>query len=64
MAELRRNTSLAARIKSLDAYPKVNEDFHQRTLSGGVITLGSSLVMLALFLSELGMFTLSLLRID
>ena len=31
------------KLKSLDAYPKVNEDFFQRTLSGGVITIASSL---------------------
>ena len=41
------------KLKSLDAYPKVNEDFFQRTLSGGVITIASSLIMIALFLSEL-----------
>ena len=41
------------KLKSLDAYPKVNEDFFQRTLSGGVITIASSLIMVALFLSEL-----------
>ena len=39
-------------LKKLDAFPKVNEDFYQRTLSGGIITIGSSLLMLALFLSE------------
>ena len=41
------------KLKSLDAYPKVNEDFFQRTLSGGIITIGSSLLMIMLFLSEL-----------
>ncbi|KAK9834138.1 hypothetical protein WJX81_001409 [Elliptochloris bilobata] len=44
------------KLKSLDAYPKVNEDFFQRTLSGGVITIASSLIMIALFLSELSFF--------
>lgn len=43
---------LFGKLKTLDAFPKVNEDFYQRTLSGGVITVGSSLLMLALFLSE------------
>eukprot|EP00850_Spirogloea_muscicola_P009287 SM000052S17679 [mRNA] locus=s52:18386:21667:- [translate_table: standard] len=41
------------RLKALDAYPKVNEDFHSRTLSGGIITLASSAAMAALFLNEL-----------
>ena len=42
------------KLKNLDAYPKVNEDFFTRTFSGGVITVVSSIVMLCLFLSELG----------
>jgi hypothetical protein len=41
------------KLKNLDAYPKVNEDFFTRTFSGGVITVVSSLVMLCLFFSEL-----------
>lgn len=41
------------RLRNLDAYPKINEDFYKRTLSGGVITLFSSVVMLILFFSEL-----------
>lgn len=45
-------SELLGKLKSLDAFPKVNEDFYQRTFSGGVITIGSSLIMLALFLSE------------
>ena len=40
------------KLKGLDAYPKVNEDFYKRTLSGGVVTLLSALVMLLLFISE------------
>lgn len=44
------------KLKNLDAYPKVNEDFFQRTLSGGIITIGSSIIMLCLFLSELSKF--------
>ena len=43
---------LFQRLKKLDAYPKVNEDFFQRTLSGGIITIISSLFMLGLFISE------------
>ena len=44
---------LLSKLRSLDAYPKVNEDFYSRTLSGGLITLASSVVMLLLFVSEL-----------
>lgn len=41
------------RLKSLDAYPKINEDFYSRTLSGGFITLVSTIVMALLFITEL-----------
>ncbi|KAF8398095.1 hypothetical protein HHK36_017021 [Tetracentron sinense] len=41
------------RLRNIDAYPKINEDFYSRTLSGGLITLFSSIVMLFLFFSEL-----------
>ncbi|KAH7531127.1 hypothetical protein JRO89_XSUnG0017100 [Xanthoceras sorbifolium] len=44
------------RLRNLDAYPKINEDFYSRTLSGGVITLFSSVVMLLLFFSELRLY--------
>ncbi|KAL8167076.1 hypothetical protein V2J09_008575 [Rumex salicifolius] len=44
------------KIRHLDAYPKINEDFYSRTLSGGVITLLSSFVMLLLLLSELRLY--------
>lgn len=44
------------KLRNLDAYPKINEDFFSRTLSGGVITLLSSLIMLFLFLSEFWLF--------
>uniref|UniRef100_A0A0E0HG64 Endoplasmic reticulum vesicle transporter C-terminal domain-containing protein n=1 Tax=Oryza nivara TaxID=4536 RepID=A0A0E0HG64_ORYNI len=40
------------KLKGLDAYPKVNEDFYKRTLSGGVVTVVASVVMLLLFVSE------------
>uniref|UniRef100_A0A6N2MH89 Endoplasmic reticulum vesicle transporter C-terminal domain-containing protein n=1 Tax=Salix viminalis TaxID=40686 RepID=A0A6N2MH89_SALVM len=30
---------LMSKLRKLDAYPKVNEDFYSRTLSGGVITM-------------------------
>lgn len=41
-------------LKKLDAYPKINEDFYSRTLSGGVITLVSSIFIVLLFFTELG----------
>lgn len=47
--------SIMNKLRNLDAYPKINEDFYSRTLSGGVITLASSIVMLLLFISELRM---------
>ena len=47
--------SMMNKLRNLDAYPKINEDFYSRTLSGGVITLVSSIVMLLLFISELRM---------
>jgi hypothetical protein len=39
-------------LKALDAFPKVNEDFFQRTMSGGIITIVSSIFMFILFMSE------------
>lgn len=44
------------KLKSLDAYPKINEDFHTRTFSGGVITVISSIIILLLFISETSAF--------
>ncbi|XP_078444422.1 uncharacterized protein LOC144713646 isoform X3 [Wolffia australiana] len=44
------------KLRSLDAYPKINEDFYSRTLSGGIITIVSSVFMFLLFLSELGSY--------
>lgn len=41
------------RLKQLDAYPKINEDFYSRTLSGGIITIVSATFMVLLFFSEL-----------
>lgn len=48
------------RLRQLDAFPKINEDFYSRTLSGGVITIVSSVIMLALFITELSTYFLSL----
>ena len=41
------------KLRKLDAFGKVNEDFATRTLGGGVITVISSLIMAILFFSEL-----------
>ena len=51
-----------SKVRNLDAYPKINEDFYSRTLSGGVITIVSSIVMLLLFVSELSKLPFFLLR--
>jgi endoplasmic reticulum-Golgi intermediate compartment protein 3 len=49
------------RIKKFDAFPKIrDEEFYQRTLSGGVITIVAGVLMLSLFLSELTLY----LRLD
>ncbi|KAK1264162.1 Protein disulfide-isomerase 5-3 [Acorus gramineus] len=41
------------KLRNFDAYPKINEDFYSRTLSGGLITIASSVLMILLFFSEL-----------
>ncbi|KAG6666792.1 hypothetical protein CIPAW_01G056700 [Carya illinoinensis] len=43
------------KLRKLDAYPKVNEDFYSRTFSGGLITLVSFILMFFLFFFELSM---------
>lgn len=48
--------SFVSQLKKLDAHPKINEDFFTRTLSGGLITLVSSVVMTLLFISEFRIF--------
>ncbi|KAM3342564.1 hypothetical protein P3S68_027530 [Capsicum galapagoense] len=48
--------SFISKIRNLDAYPKINEDFYSRTLSGGVITVASSIIMTLLFISELRLY--------
>ncbi|KAI9176932.1 hypothetical protein LWI28_008860 [Acer negundo] len=49
-------SSILNKLRNLDAYPKINEDFYSRTLSGGLITLLSSLLMLFLFFSEFSLY--------
>ncbi|KAJ4952240.1 hypothetical protein NE237_029072 [Protea cynaroides] len=48
--------SIFNKFRKLDAYPKINKDFYSRTLSGGVITLASSIFMLLLFIFELRLY--------
>ncbi|XP_066380960.1 uncharacterized protein [Miscanthus floridulus] len=50
---------LWSKLRNLDAYPKVNEDFYSRTLSGGLITILSSLAILLLFFSEIRLYLYS-----
>lgn len=45
-----------SKIRNLDAYPKINEDFFSRTLSGGLITVVSSFVIFLLFFTELSSY--------
>jgi hypothetical protein len=47
-------SGVMGKLKLLDAYPKVNEDFFTKTIGGGVITIVSSIIMVMLFLSEFG----------
>lgn len=44
------------KLRNLDAYPKINEDFYSRTLSGGLITIVSTVIMIFLFISEIRLF--------
>ncbi|KAK1288604.1 Protein disulfide-isomerase 5-3 [Acorus calamus] len=44
------------KLRNFDAYPKINEDFYSRTLSGGLITIASSVLMILLFFSELRLY--------
>jgi hypothetical protein len=41
-----------SKLRALDAFPKVNEDFFQKTMSGGIITMIAYAFMLLLFLTE------------
>lgn len=45
--------SVWSTLSALDAFPKVNEDFFKKTMSGGVITVITCLLMGILFLGEL-----------
>lgn len=47
------NSDLLSKIRQLDAFPKINEDFMSKTMAGGLITLVSSIFMFLLFVSEL-----------
>lgn len=52
MSAKQQQGSIWAQLKALDAFPKVNEDFFQKTMSGGIITVVAACFMLILFLSE------------
>ncbi|RZC08721.1 hypothetical protein D0Y65_015434 [Glycine soja] len=45
--------SIMSKLHNLDMYPKINEDFFNRSLYGDVITLASSILMFLPFYSEL-----------
>ncbi|KAJ6808690.1 endoplasmic reticulum-Golgi intermediate compartment protein 3-like [Iris pallida] len=47
------------KLRNLDAYPKINEDFYSRTLSGGIITIASTIVIFFLFISEISLYLYS-----
>jgi len=49
-------SQLLQKLKQLDAYPKINEDFYSRTLSGGLITIVAAIFMVLLFFTELRRF--------
>ncbi|CAO2815528.1 unnamed protein product [Amaranthus hypochondriacus] len=44
--------SIVQKLRDLDAYPKVNEDFYNRTFYGGLVTLVSAIIMFFLFVYE------------
>ncbi|GFQ01433.1 endoplasmic reticulum-golgi intermediate compartment protein 3 [Phtheirospermum japonicum] len=44
------------KLRNLDAYPKINENFYSCTLSGGVITLTSFIIIALLFISEFRLY--------
>ncbi|KAE8715423.1 GDSL esterase/lipase [Hibiscus syriacus] len=45
-----------SQLAKFDAYPKIKEDFYSLSLSSGVITIVSSIVMILLFFSELRLY--------
>eukprot|EP00878_Enallax_costatus_P011895 GHUV01012419.1.p1 GENE.GHUV01012419.1~~GHUV01012419.1.p1 ORF type:complete len:384 (+),score=81.13 GHUV01012419.1:266-1417(+) len=52
----KQEAGLWAQLSALDAFPKVNEDFFKKTMSGGVITIVASILMALLFFSELRLY--------
>lgn len=52
----RKAMDFLGKLKALDAYPKVNEDFFTKTFSGGIITIIATVVMVLLFLNEFRMY--------
>ncbi|GAX82664.1 hypothetical protein CEUSTIGMA_g10090.t1 [Chlamydomonas eustigma] len=49
-------SGVLGKLKNLDAYPKINEDFFTKTISGGLVTIVSSIIMILLFLSEFTLY--------
>jgi len=48
--------SLLAQLRSFDAYPKLNDEFKVKTLSGSLISLAALTIILLLFFSELSIY--------
>ncbi|XXG87494.1 hypothetical protein AAC387_Pa11g2167 [Persea americana] len=46
-------------LRKLDSYPKINKDIYSRTISGGIITLVTAILMFILFISELRLYLLA-----
>ncbi|XP_020250816.1 endoplasmic reticulum-Golgi intermediate compartment protein 3-like isoform X2 [Asparagus officinalis] len=47
------------KFRSLDAYPKIDQDFYKRTRSGGLVTIFSLIVIAFLFLLEIRLYLYS-----
>ena len=45
--------SFLGKLKALDAFPKIQDDFYSKTMSGGIITMVSTVAMFFLFFTEL-----------
>ncbi|XP_020673704.1 endoplasmic reticulum-Golgi intermediate compartment protein 3-like [Dendrobium catenatum] len=59
LAGFRPNPALNPPKSAYQTAPKVNEDFYNRTLSGGLITIISSIAILLLFISEIRLYIYS-----
>ncbi|GAB1606338.1 Hypothetical predicted protein [Argonauta hians] len=50
------SSSILSRLRQYDAYPKTLEDFRVKTFGGAIVTVISSVLMFALFISELNFY--------